>query len=150
MSWPLFTAIGPCSWFGGPEDEGVAADEDLAFIYEVDQAPQLFLPYQPEGTSGLARRLNPDAFYVAARWDYQTTPKEMLRDPRLLVLVRAPMSGFAFLAWPADWGPHVDTGRVADLSPGLMDALGIITDDQVEISYPVGAPRGSEVEPIEA
>jgi N-acetylmuramoyl-L-alanine amidase len=35
---------------------------------------------------------------------------------------------------PADWGPHVDTGRVADLSPGLMKELGIDTDDEVEVT----------------
>ena len=38
---------------------GVSPSEELAFIHEMDQAPYLFLPYQPDGTSGLARRLNP-------------------------------------------------------------------------------------------
>jgi hypothetical protein len=57
---------GKASWFGGPEDEGVTPDEGLAFIYEVEDAPHLFLPYQPEGTSGLARRLNPSSLYRPA------------------------------------------------------------------------------------
>ena len=50
---------GKVSHFGGPHDEGVAPDEGLAFIYDVDTAPHLFLSYQPQGTTGLARRLNP-------------------------------------------------------------------------------------------
>ena len=56
---PLFTATGKCSYFGGPNDTGVAADEGLAFIYKIEDKPEVFLPYQPEGTSGLARRLEP-------------------------------------------------------------------------------------------
>jgi len=40
------------------------------------------------------------------------------------------------MAWPADWGPHEDTGRVADLSPGLMGRLGLATDDEVQVIYP--------------
>lgn len=129
-----FHATGRCSWFGGPEDTGVSPSEGLAFLYNVDDAPHLFLPSQPSGTSGLARRLNPSLFYVACRWDYDDTPKSMLANPQLLALVRS--GGREFLAWPADWGPHGDTNRVADLSPGLMEALGINTDDEVEIIYP--------------
>jgi hypothetical protein len=53
-------------------------------------------------------------------------------------LVRAPKTGKQFIAHPADWGPHEDTGRVADISPGLMQALGITTDDEVEVLYPYG------------
>jgi len=130
----LFYARGPCSWFGGPEDDGVSASEGLAFLYDVGDAPHLFLPKQPSGTSGLARRLDPGVFYVACRWDYDSTSKEMLRNQMRKVLVRA--GGEEFLAYPADWGPHADTGRVADLSPALMEALELDTDDEVEIIYP--------------
>jgi N-acetylmuramoyl-L-alanine amidase len=111
---------------------GVDADEGLAFIYDVSDKPQLFLPEQPPGTTGLARRLDPDQFYIATRWNYDVTSKEDLLNMR--VLVRAP-TGKQFFAYPADWGPHEDTGRVADISPGLMDALGIDTDDEVEVLY---------------
>jgi len=130
---------GRCSWFGGPDDYGVAHDEGLAFIYDVSDAPHLFLPEQPDGTTGLARRLDPDIFYLACRWDYDDTPKEMLDDPMLKALVTCKETGKSFLAWPADWGPHGDTDRVADLSPGLMKALQVETDDTVEVIYP--APR---------
>jgi N-acetylmuramoyl-L-alanine amidase len=125
---------GKCSWFGGPQDTGVAPDEGLAFIYEVDDAPHLFLPTQPPGTTGLARRLDPKIFYIACRWDYDEFPKPSLLEN--LALVRAPSTGKSIIAFPADWGPNENTGRVCDLSPGLMEALGITTDDEVEVTYP--------------
>lgn len=140
---PLFQTEGKVSYFGGPEDEGVSASEGLAFIYEYSEAPWLFLEEQPPGTTGLARRLNPDRPYVACRWDYDVTPKEMLKKP-YPALVRAPDTGRQFLAWPSDWGPHENTGRVADISPGLMERLGIETDDVVEVIYPAPVLRHFE------
>lgn len=125
---------GKVSWFGGPDDEGVSPSEGLAFIYSVDMAPHLFLDYQPAGTTGLARRLDPDVHYIACRWNYDETSKDELLN--IKVLVKAPKTGKRFLAYPADWGPHEDTDRVADISPGLMDALGIETDDEVEVIFP--------------
>lgn len=130
---------GDCSWFGGPDDDGVSPSEGLAFLYQVADAPDLFLPQQPPGTTGLARRLDPETFYVACRWDYSITPKDMLRDQSLKALVRA--NGKEFLARPADWGPNENTHRAADLSPGLMEALGLDTDDPVEIIYPAPADQ---------
>jgi hypothetical protein len=135
----LFEASGRCSSFGGPSDEGVAPDEGLAFIYKFHDAPHLFLPKQPPGTTGLARRLNPYVHYIACRWDYDVTPKEMLLKGQ--ALVRAQKTGRSFFAYPADWGPHEDTGRIADLSPSLMEDLGIETDDEVKVIYPFD-PRG--------
>ena len=125
---------GKVSWFGGPADTGVSPDEGLAFIYDVEDAPHLFLPYQPANTTGLARRLDPNKFYVACRWDYDEFPKETLLQHT--ALVRSTSSGREFIAFPADWGPHEDTDRVADISPGLMEALGIETDGEVEVLYP--------------
>jgi hypothetical protein len=130
----LLHVKGNCSWFGGPEDTGVDEDEGLAFFYELDDARHLFLPTQPPGTTGLARRLDPETFYVACRWDYDKTPKSMLRDPIRRALVR--VGNREIMAYPGDWGPHEDTGRVADLSPGAMRALDLETDDVVEIIYP--------------
>jgi N-acetylmuramoyl-L-alanine amidase len=132
----LFYARGPCSWFGGPDDTGVAEDEGLAFIYDPEEAPHLFLPEQPPGTSGLARRLDTERVaFCACRWDYQTTPKGMLADQRYKAKVSA--KGKSFYAYPADWGPNSDTGRVCDLSLYLMETLlGLETDDEIEIIYP--------------
>lgn len=130
----VLNVTGPVSHFGGPGDTGVSASEGLAFISDIDQAPHLFLPYQPEGTSGLARRLNPYVHYIACRWDYDDIPKsEMLEH---VALVRAIKTGIELTAIPADWGPHEDTGRVADISPSLMADLGIETDDEVEVTFP--------------
>ena len=125
---------GKVSWFGGPSDGGVSPDEGLAFIYEVADAPHLFLPEQPPGTTGLARRLDPSVYYIACRWDYDVTSKTDLLTMK--VLVRAIKTGKLYVADPADWGPHQDTGRIADISPGLMTALGIETDDEVEVTLP--------------
>jgi uncharacterized protein (TIGR02594 family) len=140
----LFHAQGPCSWFGGPEDSGVKSDEGLAFISKVSQAPELFLPEQPPKlptdpgypgtTTGLARRLDPEVPYIACRWDYAKTPHDMLLSE--LVLVRSIATGRKLEAFPADWGPNVKTGRVADLSPSLLADLGIETDDEVEVTFP--------------
>jgi hypothetical protein len=127
---------GRVSWFGGPEDTGVAPDEGLAFIYDIYTAPHLFLAVQPSGTSGLARRLNPAVPYIATRWVYDVYPKSMLASMDHVALVTASKTGRAFRAWPADWGPHEDTGRVADISLGLMEYLGIETDDDVEVLFP--------------
>jgi N-acetylmuramoyl-L-alanine amidase len=131
----LLYVKGKTSYFGGPDDTGVDADEGLAFFYVYEDAPHLLLDDQPPGTTGLARRLNVERPYVACRWDYDVTPKNMLRMP-YPALVRASSTGKQCLAWPADWGPHQDTGRVADISPSLMDKLGITTDDEVEVIYP--------------
>ena len=129
-----FHVKGLCSWFGGPDDTGVSPDEGLAFFYNYDEAPHLFLPEQPKGTTGLARRLNPNVLYVACRWDYDKTSKAELANPSVLAIVRA--HGAEFYAWPADWGPHEDTNRVADISPALMQALDLTTDDEIEVIYP--------------
>jgi N-acetylmuramoyl-L-alanine amidase len=134
---------GKVSWFGGPEDMGVSPSEGLAFLFEVEDAPHLFLEQQPPGTTGLARRLNPEMFYVACRWDYNITPKTMLADATKFAAVRSKKTGREFVAWPGDWGPHGDTDRAADISPGLMEALGITTDDEVEVRYPV-EPSGDK------
>lgn len=129
-----FHAKGKCSTFGGPEDTGVSASEGLAFITDVSDAPHLFLPYQPANTTGLARRLNPYVHYIACRWDYDITPKDVLLQD--MALVKAMKTGISLKAFPADWGPNKKTGRISDLSPTLMDDLGIKTDDEVEITFP--------------
>jgi N-acetylmuramoyl-L-alanine amidase len=135
--YALLHMRGKASWFGGPEDMGVSPSEGLAFLYDVEDAPHLFLDKQPPNTTGLARRLDPDEPYIAMRWDYDAYPKDMLASGKYMALVKSPLTGKQYRAYPADWGPHVDTNRVADLSPGLMEDLGISTDDEVEVTFPV-------------
>ena len=144
----MTTVEGRVSWFGGPNDMGVDPDEGLAFIYDVEDAPHLFLSYQPEDTTGLARRLNPRALYVACRWNYDEpgmSKEDLLEE---MALVRNVRTGRALKAYPADWGPHEeDTGRVADISPGLMTLLELETDDIVEVIYPFTSRRRWREEP---
>ena len=90
-SGELLRVTGRVSWFGGPDDTGVSASEGLAFHYEINDGNQhLFLPTIPPGTTGLARRLNTAVPYVACRWDYSVTPKEMLAGSGQKALVRRP------------------------------------------------------------
>jgi hypothetical protein len=133
----LFHAKGKCSYFGGPGDTtGMDADEPLAFIYTVGEVPHLFMPTSDLDDEALGQELNPYVHYLACRWDYSVTSKEMLKKSGEVALVTATKTGRSLTAIPADWGPHSDTGRVADLSPGLMSDLGIETDDEVTVVYP--------------
>jgi hypothetical protein len=143
----LFRVEGKMSTFGGPKDTGMSADEGLALFTQADlQDPKysyLFLPTPPPGTTGLGRRLNPEKYYFACRWNYNDTPKEFLK--RALARVENPSNGRAADARPVDWGPNIATGRVADLSPGLAAALGLQTDDVVRIT--ISALRAIPVKP---
>ncbi len=137
------TVDGKMSTFGGPNDPGVKPDEGLAIFDPGDVAanPDLFLPAQPPDTTGLARRLNPQAKYIACRWDYTVTPKSFLKT--IKVKVTNPANHATAEARPADWGPNLDTGRAADLSPGLAQALGLNDtglECKVEIPTPAAAP----------
>jgi hypothetical protein len=133
------TLKGKMSTFGGPLDNGVKPDEGLA-LFNVDNwqtAKEYFLDKQPPGTTGLARRLNSDTYYIACRWDYDVTPPSYLR--RIMVTVSNPANGKSAQAKPMDKGPAEWTGRVADLSPGLAAFLGLETDDLVEVTIPTSA-----------
>lgn len=136
----IFKTEGKCSHFGGPQDMGVSPSEDLAFIYTTEDKPVLFLSYQPEGTTGLARRLNPEQPYIACRWPYDSETKSKWREVLLkeMALVYAPKTGRSIKCYPSDWGPHDENtgGRVADLSPSALEYLGIETDDSVVVTFP--------------
>src|SRR5258705_9805061 len=96
---------GKMSTFGGPDDTGVTSSEGLALFDAADVAanPDLFLPAQPPDTTGVARRLNPQAKYLACRWDFSVTPKNFLK--RITVKVSNPANGKSEDARPADFGP---------------------------------------------
>ena len=131
-------AIGRCSSFGGPDDMGVSPSEGLALENEgvnPDDKPFLFLPDNPPGTTGNARRLDPDKLYLAMRWDYQQFPKIDLAGNDV-ALIRNRKTGKHVLASPTDWGPAAETGRCCDLSPAVMQQLGLQTDSEVEVIYP--------------
>ena len=97
----LFRIEGKMSTFGGPRDTGMSTDEGLALFNPADlQDPKysyLFLPTPPPGTTGLERRLNPDKYYFACRWNYNDTPREFLKRALARVenlqMVEQPMPG---------------------------------------------------------
>ena len=143
MSEIIPLGTGRMSTFGGPADDGVGPHEGLALIGPSDLAlwwfACLFLAQPPSGTTGLARRLNPRAYYLAMRWDYARFPKMFLRAA--VVKLTNPANDRYIYARPVDYGPGdgtvidggltPDTGRLADLSPGAATALGLATDDAV-------------------
>ncbi len=137
----IFRVQGAMSIFGGPHDTGMTPSEGLALFDPADlhdpRHRDLFLPSPSPGTSGLARRLNPQQHYLACRWDYKVTSRSFLRDT--VALVQSVRTGRVQEARPVDWGPNAHTGRVADLSPGLAAALELETDDHVIVTI-----RGSE------
>jgi len=147
MSQIISLGSGKMSMFGGPADEGVGPHEGLALVGPTDLGiwwySSLFLPEQPPGTTGLARRLNPRAFYLAMRWDYSLYPREMLRHA--VVKLTNPANELYVFARPVDFGPGDgrmidgqptrDTGRIADLSPGAAAALGLKTDEVVRCEF---------------
>jgi hypothetical protein len=139
---PLFQTSGKVSHFGGPNDSGVSSSEGLAFLYpdDLEEYANLFLPFQPEGTTGLARRLNPGTMYCAARWPYDQggrPDKNDLRRRDQYALVRAHKNGRACLVAPTDWGPHAtETDKAIDLSPGAMLALDLESGDEATLIYP--------------
>ena len=53
-----------------------------------------------------------------------------------MALVYSPKTGKSIKCYPADWGPHEDTGRIADISPSALEYLGISTDDDVVVTFP--------------
>lgn len=112
---------GKVSHFGGPADRGITETETGAL------------------TGELLRKINPNDYYCAMRWDYQTmhanvgTAKKLWSQKRILIV--NPANGRAVVARPNDWGPHVRTERIIDVSPGALKAIGATTDNLVLVSF---------------
>lgn len=132
---PRFSVQGKMSTFGGPKDFGMTPSEGLAIADgHYQELKSYFLPQQPPGTTGLGRRLNPTTFYVACRWNYAKTSTKFLRQS--LATVTNPANGKSAQAKPMDWGPNKNTGRMADLSPGLAKYLGLKTNNICKVVIP--------------
>jgi hypothetical protein len=128
---------GKISTWGGPTDLGVTPDEGLSLVSpeSLESFKDYFLPTQPPGTTGLARRLDTTKHYIAARWNYKTFSREYLQNHK--VTVSNPRGGKTIEAQPVDNGPIASSGRVADLSPGLAYDLGLHADDEAVITIPI-------------
>jgi hypothetical protein len=123
----LFNVSGKMSTFGGPSDTGMTPTEGLALFNSDEEMTRHGIAALPvkNGVTGLGRRLDPNTYYVACRWDYSKTPKSFLQSAKAAVSA----NGKSIVARPVDWGPNERTGRVADLSPKLAQDLGLKTDD---------------------
>jgi len=116
------------SIFAGPNDKGVGEQEGLALIEEVDLRDWWFrYLFRDDESVGLARRLNPDGFYCAARWEYNDVPRDVLRHS--FMRLSSGKTQRPIFARPVDWGPNERTKRVLDISPGAATALKVNTDD---------------------
>src|SRR5258708_1364697 len=89
ISGTPITKEGKMSVFGGPDDRFIKPDANLALFFnnpsDAVANTDIFLSEQPAETTGLARRLNPEAHYIACRWDYTVTPKDFLRRIKVKV-----------------------------------------------------------------
>jgi N-acetylmuramoyl-L-alanine amidase len=125
----VFHVEGKMSTFGGPQDDGVGPDEGLALVEESEKSlypPDFFLSPAQAGAPGLARRLNPRKFYVAARW-----PSSLTRGFLQQATARVANAAGTKVkeARAVDRGPALRTHRAVDLSPGLAKALSLETND---------------------
>jgi len=119
---------GKVSWFGGSKDTGVRPDERLA-LYPTASARELDRPLY-------------DPFYCAMRWNYtkiqailKTTQEDTLAAIRSAI-IRVRFGQREVTVIPVDWGPNEKTGRLIEVSPATMKALGCDIDDVVEIELP--------------
>lgn len=126
---------GHVATFGGPNDASASPNEHLALVETEDDKFQSLQEYFLDPARGaLVRNLNPEKFYIACRWNYNETSRDFLQSHR--VTVTNLRTGESRKAQPIDWGPSGFSGRIADLSPGLVKELGLRTDDKVTISIP--------------
>ena len=91
-------------------------------LVKLNKPRSCFFHISPLAQLGWPGGLIQDQHYFACRWNYKDTPREMLLEE--VALVKAIKTGIELPAFPADWGPNEKTGRIADISPGLMEALG--------------------------
>ena len=143
------TVRGTVREWGGPKDEhGKGGDLALLSPNDVtsDAFKQYFLPAQPAGATGLIKRLNPDSFYVNARWDYSITPRSVLRRTKVRIRklgADGKPSQEYIEAQAVDWGPPASTGFACDVSPAVMKKLNLSASDKVELEVPLWEARQS-------
>lgn len=126
----MSSVAGKVSFFGGNNDTGMRYSEGLA-LYEHAQAdlrPDLFLPRSTDHIEGTSQRLRTSSYYIALRFNKEID-KEVHRHSAWKV--SNPKTGQWVVASLCDYGPHENTGRCADVSPAIMQALRLETDDEI-------------------
>jgi hypothetical protein len=122
------------SWYviGGPDDQPYSATDELAFVTTKDLSNPEIAPYflkQPfTGATGLARRLNPSAYFVAIPFAL----KNKMHGP--LLTIRNVRNNVTLKALIADAIPNREKGRIA-VSQALADALDLLSSDHPEITF---------------
>lgn len=124
---------GPCSEFGGPNDKEMAKDTGLSFYeaWEANKRHDLFS--SAADTVPTWKRLRTACYYIALNIP-RGADREWAQNSRWRI--RNPTNGEWVVAWLVDRGPSArskKTGepRVVDLSPGIMKALKLQTDQTV-------------------
>jgi hypothetical protein len=142
---------GRISNFGGPDDHGMTQMEDTAFVWDANSEkdyPGFFLPYDPAKPTGYGRRLRTDKHYIACRWEELGTPlpRKYLRQPTTMCSVINPVTGVRVDdVRPIDFGPHDSLNRVADLSPSVEKACGLVTDQVAVILIPLPGGQDAKI-----
>lgn len=155
---------GRISTFGGPNDaqaikevRGYRGGTGLALIGNQSSLPASYIlpDSDPRVQAVIASgrdpktigRLNPDAFYIAARWP---GARRGIENGAGRIVLTNPSTGASIIAIPVDWGPHATkTDKDFDLSPGAARALGLRNGDTASMAYsskpdvPPGACDGS-------
>lgn len=118
---------GRASEFGGIDDKGMAGDTGLAFYEprEADTRPDLF--NRADSTVPTWKRLKTDSFYIALNIPIGADRKWAQESKWMIINPKNDLNAIASLV---DRGPGAPN-RVVDLSPGLMQALELETDDFV-------------------
>jgi hypothetical protein len=124
--------VGKISEFGGPDDNGMAWEEGLAFAEhaEADLMPDLFVERSKDLTQGTSKRLRcNDAYYIALNVPLHW-PRSILKQSRWKITSLA--SGLYVVAHLIDRGPSA-AGRLVDASKAILKAIVVKTDDDVEV-----------------
>lgn len=106
--------------------EGLALYEH----HEADLRPDLFLPRGTDPAEGTSQRLRTNGYYIALRYD-KDQPREI--GQHIMYKVENPKTGQWVSCSLVDFGPRQSTGRICDVSPGVMQSLRMQTDDIANI-----------------
>lgn len=129
----MISLSGKVSCFGGASDEGMKFDSGLAAYEpkEADLRPDIFCD-DDKFNPGIPtwKRLRITSMYCALRYNHSVPRKVLQMMPIKIV---NPLDNKFVMAWTVDLGPHIDTKRLIDVSPGVMAALSLSTDDTVRV-----------------
>jgi hypothetical protein len=119
-------------------DPRLKPDETLALVTTWKEANRFSPPIFKSNDGSrrpLVRNLDPNANWVASRWNYAITPRAWLLANK--VTVRNPTTGKQVQAQPVDWGPSAGSGAIMNVSPGLAQFLGLANGGTADLLIPI-------------